>query len=67
MSPDDPRHGTPNGYNAHRAAGEPACRPCLDAHNDYNNAVGDDIALTGGRWIYDRRAGVMRWHKEAAA
>ena len=26
-----PRTGTTNGYRAHRAAGEPACRACLDA------------------------------------
>ena len=26
-----PRTGSTNGYRAHRAAGEPACRACLDA------------------------------------
>lgn len=28
MSPDDPRHGTPAGYNAHKRAGQTACDPC---------------------------------------
>lgn len=23
-----------------------------------------EVALTGGRWVYDRRAGVMRWHAD---
>ena len=61
MLPNDPRHGTPNGYNAHRAAGQRACRPCLDAHNDYNKA-NDDVALTGGQWVRrPRSGGVLEW------
>ena len=26
-----------------------------------------DVALTGGTWIYDRRAGVLRWHPDPVA
>ena len=35
MNPDDPRHGTPAGYQAHRKAGETPCRTCKDAQNVY--------------------------------
>lgn len=28
MTPDDPRHGTPAGYNAHKKAGQDACDAC---------------------------------------
>ena len=31
MSPDDPRHGTTAGYQAHRRAKESACDPCRQA------------------------------------
>jgi len=31
---DDPRHGTPAGYQQHRVKGVPQCRPCLAAHRD---------------------------------
>jgi hypothetical protein len=28
-------------------------------------AVDDtEVALTNGRWVYDRRAGVLRWHPD---
>lgn len=37
MSPDDPRHGTPAGYRAHRRAAEDACQPCLDAMAQYQH------------------------------
>lgn len=32
MTPDDPRHGTPRGYFAHRKDGETACDACRRAH-----------------------------------
>ena len=32
MTPDDPRHGTPSGYFAHRKDGEEACDACRRAH-----------------------------------
>lgn len=32
MSPDDPRHGTPNGYKIHSRTGVPHCDPCRHAH-----------------------------------
>lgn len=35
MSPDDPRHGTTAGYNAHRYQGEKACRGCKAAAATY--------------------------------
>lgn len=35
MSPDDPRHGTRRGYQAHRKDGENACGPCRAAHSEY--------------------------------
>lgn len=35
MSPDDPRHGTYAGAQAHRRDSEKPCRPCLDASNAY--------------------------------
>lgn len=38
-----------------RSLYEPIPEPDLDDH---------EVALTGGRWVYDRRAGVMRWHAD---
>lgn len=35
MDPLDPRHGTTAGHRGHRNAGEPACRPCLEARAAY--------------------------------
>lgn len=35
MRRDDPRHGTPAGYRAHRKEGKRACRPCLNAQSAY--------------------------------
>lgn len=34
MSPDDPRHGEPRGYRAHRRAGQEACAACKRAAAD---------------------------------
>lgn len=35
--PNDPRHGTYRGWQAHhRAKGAPACDPCTRAHREYN-------------------------------
>lgn len=39
MSPDDPRHGTYAGYQAHRKAGELACQPCLKANAEYGQRL----------------------------
>lgn len=33
MSDDDPRHGTPAGYLAHRRTGQTPCRDCTHAHS----------------------------------
>jgi hypothetical protein len=38
LEPDDPRHGTYAGWNAHRVAGTMACRDCLDAAAAYARA-----------------------------
>lgn len=35
MLPDDPRHGTLAGWNAHRRAGQPQCEPCLTGKRRY--------------------------------
>lgn len=35
MSPDDPRHGTPAGYQRHRRDQEQACQPCKGAARAY--------------------------------
>lgn len=35
MSPNDKRHGTVAGHQAHRAAGEPACSSCVAAKTRY--------------------------------
>ena len=39
MSPEDPRHGTPAGYDAHRRAKpkQKACQPCKDAAARYES------------------------------
>ena len=37
MSPDDPRHGTPRGYSAHRRAGVPYCDACREAIRVYQH------------------------------
>lgn len=34
MTEDDPRHGTPAGYPAHRRAGTTACGPCREVYNE---------------------------------
>lgn len=33
MTPNDPRHGTTRGYQAHRKAGQKPCPACRDAYN----------------------------------
>lgn len=35
MLPDDPRHGTTAGANAHYAARVPLCQPCKDSRREY--------------------------------
>lgn len=47
MSPDDPRHGTRAGYQAHRKAGQNPCGPCL------RGRAREDKLLS-----YDRHRGV---------
>lgn len=37
MNDDDPRHGTPAGYSAHRRAQVPYCQPCRDAMARYQH------------------------------
>jgi WhiB family redox-sensing transcriptional regulator len=32
-------HGTGGGYQTHLRRGEPACRACLDAHNEYKRSL----------------------------
>lgn len=67
MRPDDPRHGTPAGYETHRRHGQRPCTDCREAKNAAERArraaqrpaTRDDIALTDGRWVNVR--GVMRW------
>lgn len=67
MSPEDPRHGTEAGYQAHKRDREKACRPCTDAavaaraRRDGRRLI-DEAALTGGRWIPS--GGIMRWQPE---
>lgn len=64
----DPRHGTENGHSQHRRDGEKPCRACQDAANAASHArtYGDhDVPLTGGRWVLDKRARVLRWHPNA--
>lgn len=38
MSPDDARHGTTRGYQAHRRDEEPPCAPCVAAKTRYEKA-----------------------------
>lgn len=38
MAPDDQRHGTNAGYQAHRRAGQPTCTPCRKARREYYRA-----------------------------
>ena len=39
MTPNDPRHGTSAGYDAHRRNGEKACDPCRDAACRYEKGA----------------------------
>jgi hypothetical protein len=48
MAPDDPRHGTRPGYDAHRRAGVPACPACTDAAARYERGRQWDL-LRGHR------------------
>lgn len=49
MTPDDPRHGTPRGYNLHRRANEDACHACLQA-----------IARYQKRRVFENHRGIVR-------
>ena len=52
MSPDDPRHGTQAGYQAHIRAGIPTCQPCRNAKNRQNQlrlANGGKVPAVGSR------------------
>jgi hypothetical protein len=51
MSPDDPRHGTPQGRPAHRRAGEPACDPCREANALYQRRYRKTRALHGDKSV----------------
>lgn len=51
MSPDDPRHGTPQGRPAHRRAGEPACDACRDANALYQRRYRKTRALYGNKSV----------------
>ena len=50
MKPDDPRHGTYAGAQAHTKDSEPVCRPCREAATayirDWRKANGDAVART---------------------
>lgn len=39
MTPDDARHGTYAGSQAHRRQGVPICEPCRNARNEYMAGV----------------------------
>jgi hypothetical protein len=45
------QHGTNAGYQAHRAAGEDACQPCLDAHAE----LARNVRLAGKPDGFSRR------------
>lgn len=51
MSPDDPRHGTPQGRPAHRRAGEDACDACRDANALYQRRYRKTRALYGDQSV----------------
>ena len=52
MTPDDPRHGAPRGYAAHRREKETACDPCLRAAALYDNQLRlEKMAGRGSRRI----------------
>lgn len=51
MSPDDPRHGTPQGRPAHRRAGEDACGPCKEANALYQRRYRKTRALYGNKSV----------------
>jgi hypothetical protein len=51
MSPDDPRHGTPQGRPAHIRAGEPVCDACRDANALYQRRYRKTRALYGDRSV----------------
>ena len=44
MNPDDPRHGSYAGWQAHERSGAPLCEPCRKARNRYNKGLGVDHA-----------------------
>lgn len=80
MTPNDPRHGSSSGYYAHKRVGQVPCDPCRLAVSEYQRRyklgyrridgrdfteqIEADDALTGGRWVLDKRARVMRWHPD---
>jgi len=63
MRPDDPRHGTWAGYQAHRKVREKACDLCRVAANqrarDYEDR--EPIGLTDGAWRFDPFRRVQIW------
>lgn len=61
MQPDDPRHGTTAGYNAHRYQGEVACRPCKNAAAAY--FARREMALERGEsYTVPARGSIRRIH-----
>lgn len=61
MQPDDPRHGTTAGYNAHRYQGETACRACKDAAAAYF-ARREMAKARGESYTVSARGSIRRIH-----
>lgn len=61
MQPDDPRHGTTAGYNAHRYQGETACAACKSAAAAY--FARREMAIAEGRsYTVPARGSLRRIH-----
>ena len=56
------RHGTRAGYLAHRRAGQDACRPCKDAHAEYQRRYMEgQRGWRGARKLTAEQVDFIRW------
>lgn len=65
LTPDDPRHGTANGYQAHRREGTNACDPRrkgMSAYTEAKRTERQDLGLPAGRWVPGPH-GVLRFEE----
>lgn len=66
MSPDDPRHGTYAGAQAHKKTGTPICDPCREARRAYQRHLSYDHDRNRRRRVSPKRAARHALALEAA-